>query len=87
LRVEGQQLQEKILRHLGAPCHPPCGRGLLQGCDLEIHALNNAYYNIEGWASVVASRAMLTCCVTGAVSRTWKLRSSRTYDACLNPGW
>jgi len=64
LRVEVQNLQEQILRHLGSALairHVTAGS--CNGCELEIHALNNAYYNIEGLGiHFVASRGMPICC-------------------------
>ena len=48
LRV-AQALQADILRVLGrALCIRQVDAGSCNGCELEIHALNNGYYNIEG---------------------------------------
>jgi len=50
LQVNDQQLQQQILQHLGrALAIRHVDAGSCNGCELEIHALNNAYYNIEAW--------------------------------------
>ena len=44
-----EHLQTKILATLGrALCVRQVDAGSCNGCELEIHALNNAFYNIEG---------------------------------------
>lgn len=88
LRVEGQQLQEKILRHLGrALAIRHVDAGSCNGCDLEIHALNNAYYNIEGLGIkfVASPRHADLLLVTGPVSRHMEIALRRTYDAMPEP--
>src|SRR5688572_32866501 len=48
LRVR-EQLQAQILATLGrALCIRQVDAGSCNGCELEIHALNNAFYNVEG---------------------------------------
>ena len=88
LRVEAQRLQEGILRHLGrtlAIRHVDAGS--CNGCELEIHALNNAYYNIEGLGIhfVASPRHADMLLVTGPVSRHMEVALKRTYDATPDP--
>ena|SRR3989338_1542725 len=87
-RVEGQRLQEKILRHIGrALAIRHVDAGSCNGCDLEIHALNNAYYNIEalGIKFVASPRHADMLLVTGPVSRHMETALKRTYDAMPEP--
>jgi len=88
LRVEAQRLQEGILRHLGrklAIRHVDAGS--CNGCELEIHALNNAYYNIEGLGIhfVASPRHADMLLVTGPVSRHMEVALKRTFDATPDP--
>lgn len=88
LRVEVQQLQEEILRHIGrALAIRHVDAGSCNGCDLEIHALNNAYYNIEGLGIkfVASPRHADLLLVTGPVSRHMETALKRTYDAMPEP--
>jgi Ni,Fe-hydrogenase III small subunit len=88
LRVEVQNLQEEILRHLGsALAIRHVDAGSCNGCELEIHALNNAYYNIEGLGIhfVASPRHADMLLVTGPVSRHMEIALKRTYDATPEP--
>jgi Ni,Fe-hydrogenase III small subunit len=88
LRVEEQHLQGKILRHLGrALAIRHVDAGSCNGCDLEIHALNNAYYNIEGLGVkfVASPRHADMLLVTGPVLRHMEIALKRTYDAMPEP--
>jgi Ni,Fe-hydrogenase III small subunit len=88
LRLEVQQLQEKILRHVGrALAIRHVDAGSCNGCELEIHALNNAYYNIEGLGIhfVASPRHADMLLVTGPVSRHMEIALKRTYDATPEP--
>ena len=88
LRVEVQDLQEQILRHVGsALAIRHVDAGSCNGCDLEIHALNNAYYNIEGLGIhfVASPRHADMLLVTGPVSRHMEIALKRTYDATPEP--
>ena len=88
LRVEIQDLQEKILRHVGRALAIRCvDAGSCNGCELEIHALNNAYYNIEGLGIhfVASPRHADMLLVTGPVSRHMEIALKRTYDATPEP--
>jgi Ni,Fe-hydrogenase III small subunit len=88
LRVEVQDLQEQILRHVGsALAIRHVDAGSCNGCDLEIHALNNAYYNIEGLGIhfVASPRHADMLLVTGPVSRHMEIALKRTYNATPEP--
>ena len=88
LRVETQVLQKKILGHLGrALTIRHVDAGSCNGCELEIHALNNAYYNIEGLGIrfVASPRHADMLLVTGPVARHMEIALKRTYDAVPEP--
>jgi Ni,Fe-hydrogenase III small subunit len=61
--------------------------GSCNGCELEIHALNNPYYNIEGLGVrfVASPRHADMLLVTGPVSRHMAEALRRTYDATPEP--
>jgi len=63
--------------------------GSCNGCELEIHALNNAFYDLErfGLRFVASPRHADVLMVTGPV--TWNMREAlrRTYDATPDPKW
>ena len=61
--------------------------GSCNGCELEIHALNNPYYDVERFGiSFVASPRHADCLlVTGPVSRHMEFALRRVYDACPEP--
>jgi Ni,Fe-hydrogenase III small subunit len=83
-----EHLQSKILATLGrALCVRQVDAGSCNGCELEIHALNNAYYNIEGLGIrfVASPRHADLLLVTGPVSRHMELALKRTYDATPDP--
>ena len=88
LQVNEQQLQQQILQHLGrALAIRHVDAGSCNGCELEIHALNNAYYNIEGLGIqfVASPRHADMLLVTGPVSRHMEIALKRTYDATPEP--
>jgi Ni,Fe-hydrogenase III small subunit len=61
--------------------------GSCNGCELEIHALNNPYFDVEQYGvHFVASPRHADCLlVTGPVSRNMEAALRRTYDACPDP--
>ena len=61
--------------------------GSCNGCELEIHALNNPYYNIEGLGIrfVASPRHADMLLVTGPVSRHMQEALRRTFDATPEP--
>ncbi|GAB1235364.1 NADH-quinone oxidoreductase subunit B family protein [Ferrigenium sp. UT5] len=88
LRVLEQRLQREILDVFGgALAIRMVDAGSCNGCELEIHAVNNAYYNLEGMGiKLVASpRHADLLLVTGPVSRHMEVALRRTYDATPEP--
>src|SRR3979490_1355257 len=63
--------------------------GSCNGCELEIHALNNAYYDVErfGLRFVASPRHADVLMVTGPVPRNMQEALERTYHATPNPKW
>jgi len=63
--------------------------GSCNGCELEIHALNNAYYDIErfGLRFVASPRHADVLMVTGPVTRNMRDALERTYHATPDPKW
>lgn len=61
--------------------------GSCNGCELEIHALSNPYYNIEGLGIkfVASPRHADMLLVTGPISKHMKEALRRTYDATPEP--
>jgi len=87
LRVR-EHLQSKILGTLGrALCIRHVDAGSCNGCELEIHALNNAFYNLEGLGIrfVASPRHADLLLVTGPVARNMELALKRTYAATPDP--
>ena len=87
LRV-GERLQARILEVLGrALCIRQVDAGSCNGCELEIHALNNPFYNIEGLGIrfVASPRHADLLLVTGPVARNMELALRRTYEAMPDP--
>jgi len=87
-RVVVARLQQKILRILGrALTIRQIDAGSCNGCELEIHALGNPYYNIEGLGIrfVASPRHADLLLVTGPVSKHMAIALQRTYDATPDP--
>src|SRR5436305_9212465 len=63
--------------------------GSCNGCELEIHALNNAYYDIErfGLRFVASPRHADVLMVTGPVTKNMRDALERTYHAVPGPKW
>ena len=81
-------LQERILQLLGrALCIRHVDAGSCNGCELEIHAINNPIYNIEGRGIrfVASPRHADLLLVTGPVSRHMEVALRRTYQATPSP--
>ena len=82
------RLQEQILRTLGrALTIRQVDAGSCNGCELEIHALGNPYYNLEGLGIrfVASPRHADVLLVTGPVSKHMAIALKRTYDATPAP--
>ena len=87
LRVR-ETLQARILTILGrALCIRAVDAGSCNGCELEIHALNNPLYNLEGLGIrfVASPRHADLLLVTGPVSKHMEVALRRTYEATPDP--
>jgi len=63
--------------------------GSCNGCELEIHALNNAFYDLErfGLRFVASPRHADVLLVTGPVTKNMRQALERTYAATPDPKW
>ena len=63
--------------------------GSCNGCELEIHALNNAVYDVErfGIKFAASPRHADVLLVTGPISHNMKVALERTYAATPDPKW
>src|ERR1044071_2296525 len=63
--------------------------GSCNGCELEIHALGNAFYDLErfGLRFVASPRHADVLLVTGPVSKNMREALERTYNATPSPKW
>ncbi|MHC2336220.1 NADH-quinone oxidoreductase subunit B family protein [Bradyrhizobium sp. USDA 4454] len=63
--------------------------GSCNGCELEIHALNNAYYDVErfGIRFVASPRHADVLLVTGPVTKNMREALEHTYRATPDPKW
>ena len=85
---QSAKLQEEIRQVVGrALCIRHVDAGSCNGCELEIHALNNPYYNLEGTGIrfVASPRHADLLLVTGPVSVNMEEALKRTYDAVPDP--
>src|SRR5258707_15434461 len=81
-------LQDDIRAVLGrALCIRHIDAGSCNGCELEIHALNNPLYNLEGLGIrfVASPRHADLLLVTGPVSKHMEVALRRTYEATPDP--
>jgi Ni,Fe-hydrogenase III small subunit len=88
LRVEAERIQRELLVILGrALAIREVDPGSCNGCELEINALDNPYYNLEGLGIrfVASPRHADLLLVTGPVSRNMELALRRTYEATPAP--
>jgi Ni,Fe-hydrogenase III small subunit len=63
--------------------------GSCNGCELEIHALGNAFYDLErfGLRFVASPRHADVLMVTGPVTKNMREALERTYEAIPEPKW
>ena len=63
--------------------------GSCNGCELEIHALNNSFYDLErfGIHFVASPRHADVLLVTGPVTKNMREALERTYHATPGPKW
>lgn len=87
-----------LAREVGVAAEATLGRSLsirevdagsCNGCELEIHALSNAFYDIDrfGLKFVASPRHADVLLVTGPVTRNMAEALKRTYDATPAPKW
>ena len=87
-QAEASRIQAELLAILGqALCIREVDAGSCNGCEMEINALGNPYYNIEGLGIkfVASPRHADLLLVTGPVSRNMEMALKRTYDATPEP--
>ena len=63
--------------------------GSCNGCELELHALGNAFYDLErlGLRFVASPRHADVLTVTGPVTQNMREALKRTYEATPDPKW
>lgn len=86
--LEPSHIQAELLSILGqALSIREVDAGSCNGCEMEINALGNPYYNIEGLGIkfVASPRHADMLLVTGPVSRNMEMALKRTYDATPEP--
>ena len=88
LRATTQQLSDFMLKQIGrALVIRHIDAGSCNGCELEIHALNNPYYNLEaiGIKFAASPRHADLLLVTGPVAKNMETAVKRAYDATPEP--
>lgn len=88
LHVARERLSAEVLKRFhGSLTIRHVDAGSCNGCELEINALNNPYYNLEGLGIrfVASPRHADMLLVTGPVSRHMEVALKRTYDATPDP--
>ena len=86
----GRTLEERARRLFGrAITIREVDAGSCNGCELEIHALNNAVYDVESFGIRYAAspRHCDVLMVTGPVTHNMKVALERTYAATPAPKW
>jgi Ni,Fe-hydrogenase III small subunit len=90
LKELGAKLDHAAQRRLGRSLAiREVDAGSCNGCELEIHALNNAFYDLErfGLRFVASPRHADVLMVTGPVSRNMREGLERTWRATPDPKW
>jgi Ni,Fe-hydrogenase III small subunit len=88
LRVTAQRLSDAVARQLGrALVIRHIDAGSCNGCELEIHALSNPYYNLEalGIKFAASPRHADLLLVTGPVAKNMEIAVKRAYAATPEP--
>lgn len=88
LRARAPEIQAEILALLGrALAIRQVDAGSCNGCELEIHALNNPYYNLEGLGIrfVASPRHADMLLVTGPVAKNMEPALRIAYEATPDP--
>lgn len=87
-RTDGEKIQSEILHILGrALCIRHIDAGSCNACELEINAVGNPYYNIEGLGIkfVASPRHADMLLVTGPVTKNMEAAVMYAYDATPDP--
>jgi Ni,Fe-hydrogenase III small subunit len=90
LAALGARFEQTARRRLGRSLSiRQVDAGSCNGCELEIHALNNAFYDLErfGLRFVASPRHADVLVVTGPVTRNMREALERTYNATPDPKW
>jgi Ni,Fe-hydrogenase III small subunit len=90
LEALGEQVRGAIARVLGTSLAiREVDAGSCNGCELEIHALNNAFYDLErfGVRFTASPRHADLLLVTGPVTHNMREALERTYAATPAPKW
>lgn len=85
---EHDQIQQELLQLLGrALCIRAVDAGSCNACELELHALNNPYYNLEGMGIkfVASPRHADLLLVTGPICHNMREALLSAYDAMPHP--
>lgn len=88
IRQTGKRLEEAIIKHFRRSLTiRQVDAGSCNGCELEIHAINNSFYNCErfGVHFTASPRFADMLLVTGPVSRNMEIALRRTYNATPTP--
>lgn len=86
----GIVLKQQVTRYFhGSFAIRAVDAGSCNGCELEIHALNNAFYDIErfGVHFVASPRHADALLVTGPITQHMAVALQRTYNALPDPKW
>ncbi len=90
LRLMAESLDRLARRRLGRSLSiRQIDAGSCNGCELEIHALSNPFYDLErfGLKFVASPRHADVLFVTGPVTRNMREALERTYNATPSPKW
>jgi Ni,Fe-hydrogenase III small subunit len=90
LRQLAERLDQTARKRLGRSLSiREVDAGSCNGCELEIHALNNAFYDLErfGLRFVASPRHADVLLVTGPVTLNMREALERTYAATPGPKW
>ena len=88
IEVIARRIDERARKHFGRSLHiREVDAGSCNGCELEIGALNNPYYDLErfGMHFVASPRHADCLLVTGPVTRNMAEALRRTWDATPDP--
>ncbi len=86
----GMSLKSAVRKRLGRSLSiREVDAGSCNGCELEIHALSNAFYDLErfGLRFVASPRHADVLLVTGPVTKNMREALERTYIATPDPKW